>query len=647
MLLQNLTLENFRGVRHFSLDLPAEGAAVHGANGTGKSSLMDAFLWLLTGKDSAGRADFRIKPQDAAGRTTPDIETTVSATLLIDDEPVTLTRTLRERWQKKRGTTEAAYTGDETKFTYNGVPLTARDYAAKIDALCPAAYLPLLANVNYFSEQTKDYKARRELLFAVFGTVTQADVIASNPELAPLAARLDRHTPDELRAILAAERRPLNEQLAALPVRIDEAAKSLPAPIDRESVTQERGTVLVKLATLQYDLKNGNDPAGRRALENACAEASAAFANAQARLSDQRRLLTEAARKKQDDLRKDAYDAYSAARMALADCDEKVQEYGSQVERYANRRAACLNRWHELNECTFDETALTCPTCGQLFPTERRDELIENFNTQKSKELSDCLLFGKESAKKRDAAQKELEKYQTEYAQLQEQVATKRADYDALCNAPPAAHDEALLTDLQADVEKKWAAAEAAAKALNDLNTAPGPNNDRLRGEIEQFQSKADALTAQLAAAEAAAETQTRIDDYRAKLDAVRKNLDENEQFTHQLDLYTRAMVGLVTKNINAHFKTVRWKLFEEQKNGGLRDICEATVGGVSYATLNTAAKINAGLDIITAFSAALGVTVPVFLDNRESVTEILPTPGTQIISLVVDPTAAELTTKK
>src|SRR3990172_12882039 len=100
--LKSLTLTNFKGIRNISIDFNGH-TDISGDNGTGKTTLMDAFIWLLFGKDSTDRKDFEIKTLDADNRAIAKIEHEVSAIMEIDGTPISLKRVLREKWQKKRG----------------------------------------------------------------------------------------------------------------------------------------------------------------------------------------------------------------------------------------------------------------------------------------------------------------------------------------------------------------------------------------------------------------------------------------------------------------------------------------------------------------------------------------------------------------
>ena len=96
-------------------------------------------------------------------------------------------------------------------------------------------------------------------------------------------------------------------------------------------------------------------------------------------------------------------------------------------------------------------------------------------------------------------------------------------------------------------------------------------------------------------------------------------------------------LIDKVESRINSMFTLVKFKMYETQINGGEAETCEALVDGVPYSTnLNTAARINAGLDVINAISKHHGIHAPIWIDNRESITNLLHT-DSQIINLVKD----------
>ena len=104
-----LTLKNFKGVESFSLEPVGDHIDVFGDNETGKSTLADAFFYLLFDKDSNGAATFGIKTVSKT-----DVDHAVSGIFEIDGKRLTLKKIYREKWTKKRGSASAEFTGHET-----------------------------------------------------------------------------------------------------------------------------------------------------------------------------------------------------------------------------------------------------------------------------------------------------------------------------------------------------------------------------------------------------------------------------------------------------------------------------------------------------------------------------------------------------
>ena len=119
-------------------------------------------------------------------------------------------------------------------------------------------------------------------------------------------------------------------------------------------------------------------------------------------------------------------------------------------------------------------------------------------------------------------------------------------------------------------------------------------------------------------------------------------SLESLEKMLYLLDEYTRFKTGFVEGSVNSLFRIARFRLYREQANGGTEDRCDVVYDGVPYLGLNNGAKINVGIDIINALSRHYGVTVPLFVDNAESVTR-LEESSAQVIRLVVSESDKEL----
>lgn len=117
---------------------------------------------------------------------------------------------------------------------------------------------------------------------------------------------------------------------------------------------------------------------------------------------------------------------------------------------------------------------------------------------------------------------------------------------------------------------------------------------------------------------------------------------DQNNQALSDLERiesitldFQKAKDNKLMEKINGMFSLVSFSFISERLNGNENITCMCTVDGVPFPDLNNAMKINAGLDIINAICRSKGISAPIFIDNRESVNELIPTVS-QIINLVV-----------
>jgi exonuclease SbcC len=135
-------------------------------------------------------------------------------------------------------------------------------------------------------------------------------------------------------------------------------------------------------------------------------------------------------------------------------------------------------------------------------------------------------------------------------------------------------------------------------------------------------------------------ETQIKAVDDRIKvLEKEEKDLAQQianvEKTQFVIERFNKLKIDTLEAKINEKFKFVKFKMFENQINGGEIECCKALIEGVPFSDANTASKINAGLDIINTLCEFYQVTAPIFIDNRESVVDVIAIES-QLINLIV-----------
>ena len=637
--LVSLVLRNFQGARNVTFQPGGANASVFGANGAGKTTLANAFTWLLFGKDSLGQTEFQIKTLAEGGEAAHNLDHSVEAVLSLDGRTITFRRTYREVWTKHKGDPIATFTGHETSYQIDGVPATKRDYEERIREIADEGAFRLLTSSTYFNEGLH-WEARRRILLEVVGDLTDEQVIASDAALAELPAILGSRSLDNHRKVLAARKSEINKELTAIPTRIDEVAIGLPS-IDGIKPAALDGDI----ANLRREIEGLRQRRSQVAIGGAVAEKRITLQEVEAELL---RARNEHAQKQDDRVaalrksRGEVEERLQGLRSELADLRASRSRQDAVLLGATAERSAKLAEWARINGETFThEDAASCPSCGQALPAGKiqsaHDDALAAFNIEHAERLERNVREGTAIREARDKATAEVEHIDARIAQLDPQIEPAQAEADRLQNEAarlagvvtlplddPAYHANVLRRNaLQVEI--------ARIEQGEDLTEALAA----IDAEIYMLESSVPPLEAAKARVEARKSGEARIADLEEKQKAYAAEFEALEREMFLSDLFTRTKVGLLEGRINAHFKVARFRLFNTLVNGALDPVCETTVWGVPYESLNHGSRIQAGLDIIRTLQEHYGLRAPVFVDNRESVTDI-PSMDCQVVSLYV-----------
>jgi DNA repair exonuclease SbcCD ATPase subunit len=628
--LQKLMLTNFKGIKSLTLGLNGRNASIYGANATGKTTIYDAFLWLLFDKDSQNKSTFNIKTLDSNGEPLHGLDHEVEAVLSVDGRELTLKKSYKEKWTKKRGSAQAEFTGHTTDYAIDGVPAKKSEYDATISGLIDEDAFKLLTNPTYFSEQLQ-WQDRRCILLEVCGDVSTEDVVASDEELSRLTAILAGRSVEAHTDLIKSRMRDINRELEHIPMRIDEATRALPkveaAPEALREDIRKAEEAIQDYQEKLAELRAGGAVAAKTKQLN---ELDAEIAKLQTETYSE---LDKAVENKWKELQ--------TVLDAIADCEQRIFTIGTQIAslaegiRTSNMLVEALRKqWHEVNgqQWQGDET---CPTCGQALPDEQIEEAKARFNRHKAETLEHITHEGKQTAKQIEEHTKSLQnaeaakqEQQAELERLRQQEAELRAEMKELKSsqveipglAERQAQRDRLVTELRGLQLDQSEAISDLEKSLGTMRTAL----QALRGEEEKLKLREQG--------------QQRIEELKARERQLAAEYEKLEAELYLCEQFERTRANLLEDRVSQHFELARFRLFNKLVNGALEPCCEVMFGGVPYSDLNKAAKVNIGLDIIRTLSRHYGSSAPIFIDNAEAVCELLPAENAQLIRLVVSP---------
>lgn len=629
MKLTQLNLQNFKGIEFGDFRF-TNNTIIRGDNATGKTTVFDALCWLLFGKDSLDRADFQIKTLKN-GEPVHNVNHMVQAAFDNEDGTgFTLKRIYREKYSNPRGG-EVKLTGHTTDYFINDVPSKEKEYKAFINNMINEDVFKLITNPLFFNEQYT-WQNRRKLLLEMCGDVDDASVINSKDELKRLTELLNGRSVDEQRKIIASKKTAINKELDMIPVRIDEAVKCKPTPLEAEQkLKDDIATIETAIKQLDEDksvIVNGLDGAER----------TAKIREVKRKLADRKSQLMNEHTDNERRLEHEYKLSLVQLQMAESERDrykDREYELDSQIKQEEARIEKLQAEFDTFNKQQFDDE--NCPTCGQPYPAEKRAELEAMFNIQKATNLEEWqkLIDSAKALRQNYIEQKEIMQVKADgmSSQIEELSNTKDTKQKAM--------NEVGEVDLDNDVQVNDLKAELFMLELDEDNTSDDQLK-RIDSELSELADKRSTLQTELTKYDVIRDVTKRINELEQEQQRLinEKNLVDETAFL--LDEFVKAKVEMLEDTINKHFTITTFKMANVLVNGSVEDCCETMVDGVPYRSLNNAARINAGIDVINALTKFYKVNAPVFIDNAEAVTKFIDCKS-QTIKLIVDETCKEL----
>lgn len=636
VILKRISLVNFKGIRDYSVEFNESMTSIMGKNGSGKTTIFDAFTWLLFGKDSDDRKVFNLRTLDAQGNVIERLPHEVTAIISVDGQDVTLTRRFNEKWTKKRGSAIEEYTGNEEERLYNDVPCSLRDWNEKIAAICPEQVFKFITNPLYFTSQKAD--VQRTMLFRMAGGVSDADVAEGNEDFQRLLAELTGKTLEEYKCEIAAKKRRVKQELDGIPERIDERKRSTP---EQEDWAALEASLAEARAILQdIDAKMMDESKQMEAFNARKREAMEA-------MSKLRRRISEFSSETQRHIFADYYKGLNEAseikqkiqtlQNEVARLSSTIQNETAAIDKYRLKVTTLRSSWRDVNAQTisFVDGDFMCPTCKRPLDIEdieaKQTEMTQAFNAKKASRLAQLSKDGKECNNEILEAQKRLEAAQNRIIEAQHEILALQEQLDAI----PIVEKPDLAAELQAREVYKLMVQEERHLESVIAEKYDAQERSELEAKRREAMAVVEARSIRMSRRELIESNEKRIAELEAQMknQAVELAALEGVEFTIQE--FCKARIEAIEQKINGLFQSVRFKMFERQINGGEVETCEAMIAGVPFSDLNNAGKINAGLDIINAICKSEGVYAPIFVDNAEAVNTLLETES-QMVRLVV-----------
>ncbi len=519
--LVHLDIENFKGLSSVSISFN-DTTVVKGKNGVGKSSIYDAWSWLLFDKDGTGSTKFCIRKLDADGNPVHHTVISVTGVIEINGMRIELKKTQKEKWVKKRGEQDQQFSGNVNEFFINSFPKNAKEYADFIASIIDENIFKILTSPYTFPQM--DWKDQRKLLFSLIGDL-DTDSLSEEVEYYDLiAGELEIASIDDIRKKWVKSRNDLRKLPDEIQTRIDEVSKQIKdvdiSALEAEKAEVENTIQMLETKVAELSQKNNSD------IENSILQ----LKSQQIAIADKVRSNMCSDLTKRKSISDKLETEYQNENRKYIQLSQEVELYKVEIDKLKKLLAEQLESYNKLKDQQFPDGKTKCPTCGQLLPEDQINSLKEKWQSEQDMLISNLRTSGNKLAL--DVKQKEIKLQQkTEELEKQKDRADKaKIKYEVAANDLEYQGETIIpkMSDIPEcqEIDKQIAELESHRIDLGKVRI----ETDRLKQEISEQKYKLSAINNELYASKQNAECEKRIQELQDELRGTSQRIADCEK---------------------------------------------------------------------------------------------------------------------
>lgn len=637
--IQSIALTNWRGQTK-TVQLDGRDALISGRNKSGKSSILNAFLWCILGVDEQDRSNYLLFDNTVEQTHDNAVPAEVEVSLLVDGNDVVLKRVATQGWVRRRGTDTYERSGsDNYAFFYDGIERSAKQFDEDVVTIfgAPKDKLKIMLNLSYFS--SLDWKTQRNALGDIIGEVRPEDF---SKDYSFIFAQLDKFTVDDIRERYKAILKPMKDSMERLPIEIETLESHLPV---MDGITEAKS----KLEQLKKQDAE---------IDSAIADRSAALkAVMDKRVEETKKIgilkerLEQARQEHKGHLKEDPQLIEAEKDLASAEVQNRnlsFQKSSVQVEVQREKdECAVLENNINLHEVTHRKlkdalaevkervfTGDRCAYCGQVLPEDMLETARQKFFEGVEAEKARIVEVGKKNRAAWDAAIKKLQDKKERIKELESKTfenidlePLKKNVQDVLANQMP--------YESTADFAQRMAEIDSLTAAMTEI---PQANDSDLTEKKAEIRTEMERLWHIIASEDERNRMLSSIEAKRSELKETAIKVAENEGYLNEIVEYERERANIIRQRVNKLFSICDVQMETVDKSGRTVPTCIINdKDGVDFRVTNSASKFACRIDIANAFSNYYGLQLPIIADNTEMVNAgMLPRGNGQTIRLCV-----------
>ena len=665
--LKSMSLKNYKcfyGTRVFHADF-GEKTRISGKNGSGKSTVMNAFIEVLTGKNSDNTQPDNVRPI-VDGKELDSVEIGRTIVLNIDGRDAEIKKITKQKKERRDGVMVPVPGSNVNSYEIDGIAFPQKKYNEWIsENICKSEFLPALCNPNVFLS-LKSTSDMRTFLENITGFDLQEYIKSLGSEFAEVEEITKGHTVEQVQKTL--NKQLTDQKKATTKAETEwkyEKAKAVDSDEDDVTrLTEQKVSYENQIAILDEqeksldDVMEAYDQKSKDILDLKF-EQSEVVQKANEGLVQQRKTLDCEIFSLNQDM-KSAENSLRMAEMDLRHANMGVERNTAEIKKaqedwktYSEREYPEENL-ERIKAEQFDENSLVCPTCGQDLPEKQaekirsefeckkavriksEEDIREQFYQQKDKKLTEITESGnkaaadlKEAKKAQSEAGQKISELRQKIASLAMEIQKKQTE---LSNLPES-------VDLSDNAEYQSISMKIilAEKALQEMN-----NGSQQRREITENRNGFIRECAKIDAEINNIQRKKKAHDeeveklYQAFRDSSQKEADilRKRDILRNFSIQKNARIAEL---VNPNFTQFQFVFTDETQSGEIIETCKLMKNGIEYKNLNYSDQLLCRIDLVCGFQKIKGLSLPIFADNAESLNSWrLPDTGGQMVFLEV-----------
>ena len=598
-----------------------------GRNGVGKSTIANAYMWLLFD------CDYDLTPKPVVRReengVPVDGDVIVSATFDVDGKTVTM-----KKVQKRTHSKDGSSYKDDNKYFINDVPKTAKDFKSHLGI--DMDIVKMCCNINAFTAQKP--AEMRKYLFNHTDSISDYDIAAGNEDLKDLLPLLADYTLEEITAINKTVISEMKKELSTYSGRIAEKELEIKKKQEMDASALE----LQKNILLERLKENKDKQDSNKKLMDSYDKETNDILDMKFRLNDMVRKANEEIEKETKDIRgKIDHNAELVINLTNG-IQRNIREISfckADNIKLNEEKARLSKAWQSVKSEQFDEKSTVCPTCHSELPDEEIETLKSDFEKSKNERIKTIESDGLEIKKEIEANNKrisDLEECNRDNAENKERL---EKEIEQLENNLSKERRNVTDNDDYKKLESEISEKEKFLEKYNDISAL----KTMLAGEETEIRSELAECEKLLMQADTS-DCEDRLETLRKEQREKSQKQADAERVLHLIEDLEKLKNSKLADAVNANFGIVKWKLFEIGKSGGYKSDCIPMVDGKSILTTmsNKGNRIIGRIDICNSIQKMSGIRCPIWIDDVESLDEanrekVIDMIESQKILLIVD----------